>query len=266
MAYVYEVNGHRVEFDKEPTEADIDEAARQLGPAPSLTASAEVPKTQLRQEVEALGMIAAVPAAQAIQYAVENPFKTAAGAATVASYIPGVNRLPVIRDVKAIRQGILEKLRPSAPATPAPAPAVPTPPPAPATSPILDAQGRPMVNPARAATAEAELASNVRNAAAQRVSNLGTAGKIASTGGKIIGKALPGVGTAINAVDTYNRFNEGDYLGAGLSAVGTVASPFPVIGTAIGLGTAGINATRDYNKYLEAKRKMEEEQKKRAGK
>jgi hypothetical protein len=34
MAYVYEVNGQRVEFEKEPTEADIDEAARSLRPAP----------------------------------------------------------------------------------------------------------------------------------------------------------------------------------------------------------------------------------------
>ena len=34
MAFVYEVNGQRVEFETEPTEADIDEAARSLGPAP----------------------------------------------------------------------------------------------------------------------------------------------------------------------------------------------------------------------------------------
>lgn len=33
MAYVYEINGQRVEFTKEPTEADIDEAAKTLGPA-----------------------------------------------------------------------------------------------------------------------------------------------------------------------------------------------------------------------------------------
>ena len=33
MAFVYEVNGQRVEFEKEPTEKDIDEAARQLGAA-----------------------------------------------------------------------------------------------------------------------------------------------------------------------------------------------------------------------------------------
>lgn len=31
MAFIYEINGQRVEFETEPTEADIDEAARSLG-------------------------------------------------------------------------------------------------------------------------------------------------------------------------------------------------------------------------------------------
>ena len=34
MAFIYEVNGQRVEFEKEPTERDIDEAARSLRPQP----------------------------------------------------------------------------------------------------------------------------------------------------------------------------------------------------------------------------------------
>jgi hypothetical protein len=34
MAFIYEVNGQRVEFEKEPTEKDIDEAARALAPPP----------------------------------------------------------------------------------------------------------------------------------------------------------------------------------------------------------------------------------------
>ena len=34
MAFVYEVNGQRIEFEKEPSEADIDEAAKSLGSAP----------------------------------------------------------------------------------------------------------------------------------------------------------------------------------------------------------------------------------------
>lgn len=34
MAFVYEINGQRVQFDKEPTEQDIDEAAKQLAATP----------------------------------------------------------------------------------------------------------------------------------------------------------------------------------------------------------------------------------------
>lgn len=34
MAFIYEINGQRVEFEQEPTERDIDEAARSLRPAP----------------------------------------------------------------------------------------------------------------------------------------------------------------------------------------------------------------------------------------
>jgi hypothetical protein len=37
MAFIYEVNGQQVEFDQEPTAADIDEAARSLGPAAAAT-------------------------------------------------------------------------------------------------------------------------------------------------------------------------------------------------------------------------------------
>ena len=91
----------------------------------------------------------------------------------------------------------------------------------------------------------ASLASRVQQAAASKIANLPPA---FGTAGKVVGRALPGVATAVNAADTYNRFSEGDYLGAGLAGLGTVASPFPVVGTAIGLGTAGINAYRDSNK------------------
>jgi len=34
MAFIYEINGQRVEFEREPTEKDIDDAARSLRPAP----------------------------------------------------------------------------------------------------------------------------------------------------------------------------------------------------------------------------------------
>lgn len=47
MAFVYEVNGQRVEFDTEPTAADIDEAARQLNaPAPGRTEDLVAPLAQ----------------------------------------------------------------------------------------------------------------------------------------------------------------------------------------------------------------------------
>lgn len=91
----------------------------------------------------------------------------------------------------------------------------------------------------------ASLASRVQQAAASKIANLPPA---VGTAGRVVGRALPGVATAVNAADTYNRFSEGDYVGAGLAGLGTVASPFPVVGTAIGLGTAGINAYRDSNK------------------
>jgi len=77
MAYVYEINGQRVEFEKEPTDADIDEAARQLG---AVAAPVEPPKSQVRQEAEGIATALAVPAAQALQTAVENPIKTGLGA------------------------------------------------------------------------------------------------------------------------------------------------------------------------------------------
>jgi hypothetical protein len=47
MAFVYEVNGQRVEFDREPTDADIDEAARSL------------PNTTSEPTVEPTGNLAA---------------------------------------------------------------------------------------------------------------------------------------------------------------------------------------------------------------
>ena len=40
MAFVYEVNGQKVEFEKEPSEADIDEAAKSLGQKPKPEATA----------------------------------------------------------------------------------------------------------------------------------------------------------------------------------------------------------------------------------
>jgi hypothetical protein len=109
---------------------------------------------------------------------------------------------------------------------------------APVTPPVAGPVAPPPQRPA-------SLASRVQQAAASKIANLPPA---FGTAGRVAGRALPGVATAVNAADTYNRFSEGDYVGAGLAGLGTVASPFPVVGTAIGLGTAGINAYRDSNK------------------
>jgi hypothetical protein len=60
MAFVYEINGQRVEFEKEPTQADIDEAAASLAPVSNATnqsieQSAEIDKA-IRTGAEALSV------------------------------------------------------------------------------------------------------------------------------------------------------------------------------------------------------------------
>ena len=123
-----------------------------------------------------------------------------------------------------------------------------------APSPILDAQGRPIQMQARPVAPttmpEPSMASKVQAAAAQRVTNMPSPGMMGSVG-RMAGKLLPGVGTALNAADAYGRFQEGDYLGAGIAGAGAVASPFPVAGTVIGGLTGGLNAYRDYLKRQE---------------
>ena len=103
----------------------------------------------------------------------------------------------------------------------------------------------------------ASMKSRVQAAAANSIKNLPGAGMMSQVG-KIAGRALPGAGTVLNAADAYNRAQEGDYLGAGIAGVGAAASPFPVLGTAVGMGTGAINAYRDYLK-------RQEEEKKRMG-
>jgi hypothetical protein len=74
MAFIYEVNGQRVEFDREPTEADIDEAARQLGaPAPV----ADSPGLQTTAEPTA-GELAASAASPAVTAAGMQPLGVSA--------------------------------------------------------------------------------------------------------------------------------------------------------------------------------------------
>ena len=62
MAFIYEVNGQRIEFEKEPTDADIDEAARAMGTGP---------KEQTKQQepnAVAAAVEAVAPAVTAMAY------------------------------------------------------------------------------------------------------------------------------------------------------------------------------------------------------
>ncbi len=68
------------------------------------------------------------------------------------------------------------------------------------------------------------------------------AAKVASKG---IGRFIPGVGAALGAYDAYSRAKQGDWAGAGLSALGGAASLIPGVGTAASLGIAGAQALRD---------------------
>lgn len=69
------------------------------------------------------------------------------------------------------------------------------------------------------------------------------AGKAAS---KVLGKKIPGVGTALYGKDAYDRFKSGDYTGAALQGAGAVASLIPGIGTAAALGIDAATAAKDY--------------------
>lgn len=135
-----------------------------------------------------------------------------------------------------------------------------------APSPILDASGRPITPPLQPiapqpmpqATAQPDsLTNRVRAAAASKIQNLPGAGMMGSAG-RMVGRVLPGAGTVLNAADAYSRAQQGDYLGAGLAGIGAAASPFPILGTAVGMGTGALNAYRDYLKQEEEKKRMQQ--------
>jgi hypothetical protein len=66
------------------------------------------------------------------------------------------------------------------------------------------------------------------------------------TGGKMLGKLIPGVGLAFGAKDAYDRYNKGDYFGAGLAGLSGLSSLVPGIGTAGALALDAANLARDY--------------------
>lgn len=112
--------------------------------------------------------------------------------------------------------------------------------------------GAPVAGPVAPTAQPASMTSRVQAAAANKIQNLPGAN---SAMGKMVGKVLPGAGTVLNAYDAYDRAKQGDYTGAALAGVGAAASPFPVIGTGIGMATGAINAYRDYQKQQEEEKK-----------
>ena len=67
----------------------------------------------------------------------------------------------------------------------------------------------------------------------------------AKAGGSALSKIIPGVGLAAGGYDAYQRAKRGDYLGAGISALGGVTSLVPGIGTAASLGLTAAQFARD---------------------
>lgn len=127
---------------------------------------------------------------------------------------------------------------------------------APVAGPVAPAGGV-AANEAQMMQKPASMASRVQAAAANNIKNLPPATMMGNVG-KMAGRVLPGAGTVLNAYDAYERAKQGDYLGAGIAGVGAAASPFPVLGTAVGMGTGALNAYRDYLK-------RQEEEKQRMG-
>jgi hypothetical protein len=67
----------------------------------------------------------------------------------------------------------------------------------------------------------------------------------AKTGGKLLGKVLPGAGAALSAYDANNRLKAGDKTGAAIAGITGAASLIPGIGTGAAILGTGIQAARD---------------------
>lgn len=81
--------------------------------------------------------------------------------------------------------------------------------------------------------------------AANAASTAGKAGK-AQLAKAALGSTLKKIAPGVGAYDAYARGKEGDWVGAGIAGVGTIASFFPGVGTAISLGLDAVNIGRDY--------------------
>ena len=89
-----------------------------------------------------------------------------------------------------------------------------------------------------------ESLNKIREIESKEILNEAAAAPVAAAS-KGIGRFIPGVGAALGAYDAYGRAKQGDWKGAGLSALGGAAALIPGIGTAASLGIAGAQAMRD---------------------
>lgn len=226
------------------------EAAKKNQTAPAVDVGDPPPPTTKIGTVESSPEAMATTGAMAVApYAV--PAAAAGAAALGGSKLYGAwnasaQAAKALADAKlASEQGIenrnLRKMGVPGPVAPQPMPGV-----APGAGPIAPGMGA-AANEAQMAPKPASMMNRVQAAAANKIQNLPGASMMGSAG-KMAGKLLPGVGTALNAADAYNRAQEGDYVGAGIAGLGAAASPFPVVGTAVGAAAGGVNAYRDYLK------------------
>jgi hypothetical protein len=79
---------------------------------------------------------------------------------------------------------------------------------------------------------------------------VGSTGKVAATSaakvaGKVGSKFIPGVALGIGALDAVNRYQKGDYTGAGIAAGAGLVSLIPFVGVAGSLGLDALNIYRD---------------------
>jgi hypothetical protein len=96
MAFIYEINGQRVEFEKEPTQADIDEAARSLGTG----FQQQTPPSPAQPVVQQAAMSAIKPVGTAVAAQAADAVKLAKIAGQVTPSIIGEALMSPIKTTK----------------------------------------------------------------------------------------------------------------------------------------------------------------------
>jgi len=97
-----------------------------------------------------------------------------------------------------------------------------------------------------AASPVAKVAQQAGVTGAEKAAGTALAKAGAKTGGKLAGRLIPGVSSAIDAADAYSRWKEGDKTGAAIAGLGALGGLIPGVGTAISMGTMAANQARDY--------------------